>query len=459
MAAANNAAVADGASASTNCSGVFHFCWSWHDRGRRIQAGRLLYYLPHRVCRGKEMSTPEKKAKLHVMLDTNVLYHEGRGDQFFSPRISKVIQDPLHAQLNISWTIPRMVRLEREYQLRQKAKHAVAIAKEMPTLFSTTWVGTEERVHAEISKLAENELNQLGVQVLDCDASKVDWNSLMSAAGLRQPPFDSDEKKEKGFKDAIVAETFVQVCGQLPAHGIDTAILVTNDDLLTEHVKERVPSGKVLKNADALAGELNFLASDIPPDVADRLPAVASALLARSTEFWNNVWAMAQSQVPDPSRSPVFGVSNILLLPPVYLPPIFMRKDLRYLYFFCRYQIPRQGQQWLPSFSAPPGGLLGGLLQMGSPIATPPPPPIAPTGGIGPFGAPPGLPGIPVADSMLGLPEEQYASGHFQSIVLPALTFAVVWRADFNLIRRDAQGAAEPTLENPFIESVALEPF
>ncbi|WP_143328553.1 PIN domain-containing protein [Burkholderia sp. AU28863] len=405
------------------------------------------------------MDGQAKKAKLHVMLDTNVLYHEGRGDQFFSPRISRVIRDPLHAQLNISWTIPRMVRLEREYQLRQKVKHVVSTAKEMPTLFSTTWVGAEEHVHAEISRLAESALSELNVQVLDCDPSRVDWNRIMSAGGLRQPPFDPDEKKEKGFKDAVVAETFVQVCEGFPAHGTDTAILVTNDDLLTEYVKGRAPSAKVLKNADALAGELNFLASDIPPDVADRLPIVASGLLARSTDFWNNVWRVALSQLSDPAGPPVFGLSNIQLQSPIYWPPIFLRKDLRHLYFVCRYQIPRQGQQWLPTMSVPQGGLLG-VLQAGLPVAPPPQSPIGgPAGGIGPFGGVQGLPGILAAESTQGVPQEQSAPGHFQSIVAPALTFAVVWRADFNLVSREAQGAPEPTLENPFLESVAVESF
>lgn len=328
----------------------------------------------------------------------------------------------------------------------------------MPTLFSTTWVGSEDQVHAEISRLAENELSQLGVEVLDCDASRVDWNSIMRAAGLRLPPFDPDEKKEKGFKDAIVAETFIQVCGQFPAHGTDTAILVTNDELLAEHVKGRILGVKVLKNADALAGELNFLASDILPEVADRLPAVASALLARSPAFWNTVWGMALLQLPEPSDPPMPGVSNIQFLPPVYLPPVFLRKELRHIYFYCRYQIPRRGMQWIPTLSASPGGLLGGLMEMGSPVATPPQSPSnVSTGGIAILGAASGVSAIQGPENELGIVPGPYPSGHFQSVVLPAVSFAVMWRADFNLIKSDAQAEPEPTLENPFIESVTRE--
>lgn len=392
------------------------------------------------------------------MLDTNVLYHEGRGDQFFSPRISQVIQNPLHAQLAISWTIPRMVQLEREYQLRQKTKHVVSAAKEMPTLFSNTWVGNDELVNAEIRKLAESELNQLGVQVLNCDASRVDWSAMMTAAGLRRPPFDPDEKKEKGFKDAIVAETFIQICDQLPAYGTDTAILVTNDDLLAEYVKGRVPRAKVLKNADALASELNFLASDIDSGVAARLPVVVSALLARSEEFWKSVWGLALSQLSEPAGPPVFGVSSIRFQLPVYQPAIFLRKELGHLYFFCRYQIPRQGQQWVPAVPAPAVFPPGGLLQMGSPVAMPPQPPVdVATSGNGVYVSSAGLVGIPAPETGPGQPSNQFPPGHFQSIVLPTLNFALFWRADFKLIKKDGQGEAEPTLENPFIESVAFE--
>lgn len=49
------------------------------------------------------MNVPANKPKLHIMIDTNVLYYEGRGDQFFSPSVSKVILDPSHSHLNISW--------------------------------------------------------------------------------------------------------------------------------------------------------------------------------------------------------------------------------------------------------------------------------------------------------------------------------------------------------------------
>jgi hypothetical protein len=395
------------------------------------------------------MTTPTKNAELHVMLDTNALYQDGKGDQFFSARMCKIIGDPKHTKLNIRWVIPRMVQLK--YQLRSKAKHLVSIAQDMPAVFASTWVGNEDAVGNAITALAESELRRLNVEVADCDPSLIDWPSLMRAAGLRSPPFDADPEKEKGFKDAVIGETFVQMCGKFPAHGTDTAILVTNDGMLREHVLRQVPRAKVVKTADALANELNILGSDIDPVVASQLPSLAAELLGASSDFWENVGKMATSQFPTPLHMLVdgAGATNVRLLPPVWLPPAFVKKQLKHVYFFCRFQIPRQGQQWMPATQP----MSTGLLQMGDPVGPSSRVPTAPGRGL--FGSPFGTATFGGGPSPHVLGPATHPLGQYQDVQLPSLTFAINWRADFEQAGTDQV----PQLSHPFIESVTLEPM
>ncbi len=62
--------------------------------------------------------------------------------------------------------------------------------------------------HVE-SKINEKE-KQLGLQEIKLDHGLVDWSKLIHAAAYRDPPFEVGEK-EKGFRDALVAESFVQL--------------------------------------------------------------------------------------------------------------------------------------------------------------------------------------------------------------------------------------------------------
>ncbi|MFM0309602.1 PIN domain-containing protein [Paraburkholderia sp. RL17-383-BIF-A] len=295
-------------------------------------------------------------AKLYIVFDTNAIYNPNHEDQFFAPEAARLIEDPAHAHLDLMWIIPRMVRLEREYAMRKKVKQIAALARNMPALFGETWVGDTQELHGRISQLAEAEMKRLNVQERKCEASFVDWNTLMDAAGSRLPPFDPNEDKEKGFKDAMVAETFIQIWGDLPAHGTDSIVLVTDDAVLSEHVNQRIRHNwKVLKNTDELSAELNFLASDIPTEIAEKLPARANEVLIGAGEFWDNVWRLSNANFPEHFSKAIPGLFNVTLRPQKFSQPSFVRKDMRRLYFTCRYSVYRVAQRLVPSGPYPEG--------------------------------------------------------------------------------------------------------
>jgi len=395
--------------------------------------------------------------KLHVMLDTNVLVSQSR---FVSSRLSKIIRDPLHATLNISWVIPEMVQLEREYQFRQKLKHVLAAAKDMPAFFANTWVGDAEAMYKEIARVGQTELGELGIVVRQCDPARVDWRKIMSSAGCRLPPFDPNAENEKGFKDAIVAETFEQLCGDLPANGAEIAILVTDDELLLNHVaSQNYPNAKVIRGVGALQSELNFLVSDIAPEMFEDLQLKANALIATSVDFWSTVAGLARPWV-DLNASNDMAFSSYVT-GDRYWAPVFLRKEMAKLLFSCVYSVERTAQRWVagqPASAQPQmGGLLGLSAAARSATATSPfgqtlTPEAqsirdlhahhdfssirhygSPTVGFGP---------APVAPP--------YA-GYIETIALPPVNFTVTWSADYAV---DAEANGAPILSNPRILEV-----
>jgi hypothetical protein len=289
------------------------------------------------------------------MLDTNSLYSPHATNQFVAPALVEVIEDDAHKSLNINWVISEMVRSEREYHLRREARHVISAARKIPEVFSSTWVCDEDAVFAQVSNFAQRELDRLKVSVRGCDSGRVDWPSLIAAAGLRLPPFDPNLEKEKGFKDAIVAETFLQLCGDLPAHGSETAILVSDDTMLGDQVAKRVDGAKVkvLKDLDELRNELNFLSSDIPAEVAALLPGKSTELIANNKEFWDNVYRIAVCSYQQAfTLTP--DIVELKTLGSNYTLPIFLRKEMRRVHFVCRYLISRSAMRWVANVMPQP---------------------------------------------------------------------------------------------------------
>ncbi|WP_423378173.1 PIN domain-containing protein [Burkholderia sp. LMG 32019] len=399
------------------------------------------------------------------MLDTNVLFDEGSGDQFFSPAIEGVISDGAYSNINIHWIIPEMVRMEREYQLRQKARHIVSKAKEMPSIFSSTWVGDVEKVNEAIANHAKNEMRRLQVLEHNCDPDSVDWPKVIKSAGLRLPPFDPDDKNEKGFKDVIVAETFIQFCENLSPFGHQTAILVTKDAMLASHVSARVRlPNKVLTSVGALINELNFIVADIDPEQSVDLSRLAGELIRGNGDFWADVGAQVLPFVTQPQI--VFGVSDVKMGEAVYYSPIFLRKHMKTVYFSFVLSYPRTGKIWV--LDPPPGG----LFSLGATPALP-----NPLNQKGPhlFGGPSSLQTPPLegwrpwpppqqgfVSDPVPLPPNTFPEGglqtrpgHFEEVPLSPLNFTVHWSAYYEMEKHG--DAMVPKIGQPILGEITSQ--
>jgi hypothetical protein len=118
--------------------------------------------------------------------------------------------------------------------------------------------------HVE-SKIREIE-GRLGLTEIKLDHGKVDWATLIHAAAYRLPPFQPGEK-EKGFRDALVAESFLQLVSDSPkTTKLCRVVMVTSDELLSTAIKNRITTlsnASVLPTIEELKGLINTLVSNV----------------------------------------------------------------------------------------------------------------------------------------------------------------------------------------------------
>ena len=220
------------------------------------------------------------QVSIHVVFDTNGLYTDS-AHQFMRRNVSDLIKTPPNSSLDVYWYVPPVVRLEREYQMLDKAKESLPHLKKADRLFGTSLAATTETAHARIKELIAESIKEHGIEVPEFDARAVDLGRIVELAVFRLPPFEAGDR-EKGFRDAVVMETFCQLHKTLNLSGPNQLVLITSDRLLTTAVTERLgnfPAVVVHKNIEALATSLVAFSAELDPKDARELVRLARAFL------------------------------------------------------------------------------------------------------------------------------------------------------------------------------------
>jgi hypothetical protein len=115
------------------------------------------------------------------------------------------------------------------------------------------------------------------------DHAQIDWQRVLMDSAYRRPPFQ-DGATKKGFRDALVVESFMQLINGSPkTPTVCSLVLVTGDKLLTEAVEKRISgmiNARVLSNMDELRGFVNTLVSTVDEEFILALQSKADKL------FW-----------------------------------------------------------------------------------------------------------------------------------------------------------------------------
>ncbi|WP_296650412.1 PIN domain-containing protein [Paraburkholderia sp.] len=206
---------------------------------------------------------PRRRRVLSVVFDTNAIFNK-EFDALVSQATRDVIaQHSNHGDLGVRWVIPEIVRGEREYQMRNEYRGISSHVTRAESLFGQEWGITQEAVEQRIAARITEELTAQRIEVVPCDTGRVDWADVMRRACFREPPFERGQT-EKGFRDAVVCETFVQLATDLV--GGDTAVLVSNDRLIKQYIESRGVQGnraRVVDDLKALDDEIQLRVANV----------------------------------------------------------------------------------------------------------------------------------------------------------------------------------------------------
>ena len=107
-----------------------------------------------------------------------------------------------------------------------------------------------------IDRNIDRQIQEHNLQVCRCDLNGVDWRSLIANSVSRKPPFDASAESEKGFRDAVILETFLQLVADTPDDRTRyRVLLLTRDGLLTKAASTRLagtPHAEVVTSVDAI---------------------------------------------------------------------------------------------------------------------------------------------------------------------------------------------------------------
>lgn len=222
-----------------------------------------------------------KFKRIIVFFDTNPIHNANTATELFRKPAYNLIKSENDAgDLNIEWYISDVVLKERKHQMQSHSKkisEAVALIEN----FLKKKINIDDAyIENKINEYITQQLQQHNIKLLSLDLSKVNFNEIIENACYRKLPFEPGEK-EKGFKDAMIAETFIQLINNINQNEISTTIIyfVSEDGNLNNHIYAKTNSINnifIVKSIEELAGQLNILCSQYEKDEITKYQKLSS---------------------------------------------------------------------------------------------------------------------------------------------------------------------------------------
>lgn len=216
----------------------------------------------------------KSKPKLLVVFDTSVLFAQVAYNLVRSEVRQLIETNSQHSDLTIRWYLPGIVVDERRYQMRNKSFELLPSIEKLERLLGHNLNVTKDILVSRVNEAIAAQLEELNIFTLDLDTADVKWKALMNRSVYRLPPFDPGET-EKGFRDSIIAETFLQLTRKSPATPAACRLaIVTNDKLLAEYVRVSTREAKnvrVLNSTGELESLINTLVSKVTEEFVAEL--------------------------------------------------------------------------------------------------------------------------------------------------------------------------------------------
>lgn len=219
------------------------------------------------------------KPELKVVFDTSILLSQVAYDLVRNEVRQLIESNSQHVDLSTRWYLPRIVVDERRYQMQRKAFELLPSIVKLERLLGHNLNITEKILRDRVDEAINKQLEELAISILKIDIKDIDWEALIQRSLFRLPPFDPGEK-EKGFRDSLIAESFLKLVKQSPAtSSICRLAMVTGDGLLTEFVKNSTKEKRnvrVLSSISELESLINTLVSTVTEEFVTEMIDKAS---------------------------------------------------------------------------------------------------------------------------------------------------------------------------------------
>lgn len=215
---------------------------------------------------------PAKKPEIRIVLDTNALF-SGSCSDLVNERTRDFINDnSSFSDLATSWYMPDVVLSEREYQMRTRGMDLLPSVHKLEKLLGHNLAITDEILGHRVQEAIKKQMVELKLVRLDLKIDATHWSDIITRSVNRLPPFEAGDK-EKGFRDALIGQCFLQLVDCSPTTPkVCRVVIVSGDALLREYLKEKTSDKlnvRLFETLDELKGLLNVLASEVELDFID----------------------------------------------------------------------------------------------------------------------------------------------------------------------------------------------
>jgi len=206
------------------------------------------------------------KRELKVVFETSVLFNQVAYNLVRGEVKQLIENNSQHVDLGIKWYMPSVVVDERRYQMRNRAFELLPCIEKLERLLGHKLNITKDILINRVDEAIKQQLKEMDISIIEIYTKDVDWEKLIQRSLFRRPPFDPGEK-EKGFRDSLIAESFLQLVKQSPMTTSSCRLgMVVSDGLLANFVKDSTKDHRnvrVLLSINELESLINTLVSTV----------------------------------------------------------------------------------------------------------------------------------------------------------------------------------------------------
>jgi hypothetical protein len=351
---------------------------------------------PSKKGESSNSTTRRKALEIRVCFDANAI-HNDSALHLLAVGVKDLIgRHSSHSDVSLSWYIPKMVRGEREFRMQRAAEQLLPKVQDVETLLGVNLNITKANVREQVTRRIDREIAEVGLRVLECDSGRVAWERVFTDAASRRPPFEgATQEKEKGFRDLVIGEAFLQLVEDSPASKKTCqAVLVTNDALLTQMIQARAierENVRVLADLAAVDEYINTLASEATEEYVASIRNIAARLFfvdagTKSAFYYTSVDERVAKILANLQRDVPKDAEKVTIEELQVLPPTFADKSKQRVTWLSRILVSLRATREESYLDLPTGVAFGSAQYT-------PPPSIAKVAaianlGFGPLGAP-----------------------------------------------------------------------